>query len=395
MPISDVERSLIGRARLNLVAALPRSGSSWFVTRLAQLPCHATRGEDGFTDWIASRQALRARLRHARHWGNATATADCLDEYFARATRARPHGRHVGRAHGVAPASLGTPRAARARRQGVGAAPRQRDDAAARRRGRGLPARARARASCCCAPRRARGSREGGERGARARRTGTGLRAVGDEAALVSVRAAPRARRGAPDELECMHCTSARAATPRAPTCTAGGPKLDPAATVRAASSCGGARRRRPARRAPRRRRRRRRRARAGRRRAALVGRVFDGRGLSRCCTSRRADALRAHEHLWARAGGCRPLGGGRVGHARRHARKWAGAAGGMRGAIANYEPDEYMLEGAGLQRRSSARHVHGAAVGGVPAAAKPRFHARDTRPARCAVHAAPHVAGA
>ena len=107
MPISDVERSLIGRATLYLVAALPRSGSSWFVTRLAQLPCHATRGEDGFTDWIASRQARFELGCGTRHWGNATATADCLDEYFARATRARGRTGDTWAARmGVAPASL-------------------------------------------------------------------------------------------------------------------------------------------------------------------------------------------------------------------------------------------------------------------------------------------------
>ena len=80
---------------------------------------------------------------------------------------------------------------------------------------------------------------------------------------------------------------------------------------------------------------------------AALVGRVFDGRGFEVLYLT--YEALRAHEHLWARAATFIGRSAADAARARDVTRKWAGAAGGMRGAIANYDAVERALEGAGL----------------------------------------------
>ena len=56
----------LARALLFLVATMPRSGSSWFVTRLAQLPCVASRGEDGFQVSRGAHAVLKS-IRTCRH----------------------------------------------------------------------------------------------------------------------------------------------------------------------------------------------------------------------------------------------------------------------------------------------------------------------------------------
>ena len=68
-------------------------------------------------------------------------------------------------------------------------------------------------------------------------------------------------------------------------------------------------------------------------------------------------EALRAHEHLWARAATFIGRSAADAAKARDVTRKWAGAVGGMRGAIANYDAVERALEGAGL---ASLLHVRG-----------------------------------
>lgn len=66
---------------------MPRTGSSWTITRLLHLPCVSSVGEAGYRDWIATHErgarfdlSCRHRFSH-----NQTAYYACLDNYFMAA----------------------------------------------------------------------------------------------------------------------------------------------------------------------------------------------------------------------------------------------------------------------------------------------------------------------